>query len=147
MKATDGIRDLPPPQWVEPEKIRLIWPQIEPMIEHSRARTGQRWITADVYARCVFAKAGLWIRRSAETGEIIGAIVLEKTASWGQDVMDVWVCVHKADDGFVVADYWPWLRETARAAGCDLVTFGGRRGHLRTFPGVKFIQTSMEVEV
>lgn len=136
------------PEFVPPDTLRLLWTHtLAPMVRAVRDQGGPHpWIAEDVYAACLTGQAACYIRRDT-CGHICGMVVAQKRREWSRDEFYVWICFHHDGTGVTVADIWPWLRDMARQAGCDVVTLEGRKGWERVLTGARATGVKLECEV
>ncbi len=111
------------------EERRAAWPMIRPRLAALAARTGEGWMPEDVFHLTTMGSATLWA--TDDLGCFIVTQVDEQP--WGRSFV-VWIASEETDARAV--EYMDQVRDMAREAACDRVTFSSPRRWERALPGL-----------
>ena len=114
---------------VHPADLRKHWPRILGSLCVVRAKAKTDWIPEDVYHAL---KSGAAACHVGEAGILI--TTLTRAEFSGEPALHVWIA-HSTQDADVLEAGIPMLREMAKAAGVQRITFGSPRpGWAKRFP-------------
>jgi hypothetical protein len=133
--------------YVHPQQLREIWPFIRRMVEAALERDWLRRIPEDVYHQVLSQSdtTALYLCRSSSDGSITGFVVLQRQVR-DVPVLSVEWAYHD-EGGYSIKDYWEWVLDVARKAGCQRVVIEGPRAYHKVLPGVKLAHCMFEAEV
>lgn len=72
-RTNDGIMSF---SYVPPHQLRDVWDEVRPGLEYVKASSEELWTPEDIYARCLYDQAALYVFRDDE-GALIGFGVFE----------------------------------------------------------------------
>ncbi len=130
------------PVFIRPDRVHLIWPHVEGLIERAFKHTGCAGSDA-TKADVLDGKALLWVLWDGLKPGIAAALVTKITKPYDTKVCLLVACAGKGN--------WPVLIETiedyARLEGCTRVQFHGRNGWKRALRSYEQVGVIMEREI
>lgn len=128
------------------EALPRIWPRVLPVIEAALAHSNGGYWAEDVLAAC---ESGEWRMLIATEPSKLRAVACCGVVTFPRKKL-LWVHVAGGDGAAEgVAAMLPALRQLAREGGCEMISFEGRRGWLRSgaLPGWRHNADVMSLEV
>lgn len=111
------------------EERRTAWPELRTRLAALAARTGEPWMSEDVFHLTTMGQATLWA--TDDLGCFIVTQIDEQP--WGRSFV-VWIASEETDARAI--DYMEQVRLLAAEANCSRVTFSSPRRWERALPGL-----------
>ena len=128
---------------INPERVRCVWPVVEPRLQHAVLRTGLCTFAA-IEREVLIGHALLWLALSGREEDL----TIDAVATTRLELTDAGkVCVITACEGREMARWLPLIRgieDYAEAEGCRCVRIFGRKGWLRVLDG--YMQTHVVID-
>lgn len=118
---------------LEGDALRKAWPQIRPMIEKARKRSGcdDPFLVEDVYHRCMINDTQCFVVGEGE--RIDGAVFLRPVNNWGRLELHCWIACFNAPAK--LSDHMGWMEGLAKHGGADRLTCNSPRAFEAIWPG------------
>lgn len=111
---------------IQSNELRAVWPQVKSSLLAAQAKSQEDWIPEDIYHAIKSGSAALHLAK--EGGQLAGVLVTTVTFAEfsGRTFLHVWIAHNLAGPNVIEAGL-DMLKDMARAAGAEMITFGSRR--------------------